>query len=90
MLENSILVRNLIIVNSETGLKQEVCQLHVICWPDYLIPDDDKAFPMIENLIANIKNNIKNNDTEKDADMKNNDTAEDTNITNSPILIHCR
>ena len=62
-----------------TKEKFDVNQLHIICWPDYLIPDKDKAFPMIESVIEFITNVNKQN-------------IEDDNLNNliSPTLIHCR
>ena len=59
-------------------------QLHILCWPDYLIPEKDKAFPMIESLIEFITNFNKQ-------EMENKQNIED-NLYNliAPTLIHCR
>jgi protein-tyrosine phosphatase len=59
LIPDSVLLRTFILVDTNTGLKEEISQLHIICWPDYLVPDEKKGFPMIENLISFLKvNNI--------------------------------
>jgi len=51
-------------MDTKSGHKEEIHQLQVISWPDYLAPQENIAFPLIEHLISVIKNdNITNSPT---------------------------
>ena len=52
LLDKSVVQRNIIIFNEETQTSETVTQLHVLCWPDHSIPEDETGYKAVELLIS--------------------------------------
>ncbi len=52
LLDKSVVQRNIIIFNEETQKSETVTLLHVVCWPDYSIPEDETGYKAIELLLT--------------------------------------
>jgi protein tyrosine phosphatase len=55
IIHKSILLRSFTLIDTKSGYKEEITHIQVICWPDYLAPEENQAFPMIEYLMSILK-----------------------------------
>lgn len=49
LVEKSIILREILIITENNEIR--ITQLHSICWPDYLTPDEELGYKMIEFLM---------------------------------------
>lgn len=54
VVDNSILQRSFLVYNEETKKSENITQLHVLCWPDHSIPEDETGYKTIELLLSYI------------------------------------
>ncbi len=52
LLDKSVIQKNFIIYNEETKKSENITQLHVVCWPDHSIPEDETGYKAIELLVS--------------------------------------
>lgn len=84
ILPKAIYQRNIIIETLPEGELLETKEilslqhLHIVCWPDHFIPEEETGYKMIELVSMLIDESRKATSTETIKDFK------------SPILIHCR
>lgn len=84
ILPKAIYQRNIIIETLPEGDMHETKELlslqhlHIVCWPDHFIPEEETGYKMIELVSMLIDETRKTSSNESTKDFK------------SPILIHCR
>jgi protein tyrosine phosphatase len=52
ILDKAVMQRNFIIHDEENCKKHNVTQLHVVCWPDHSIPEEESGYKAIDLLIS--------------------------------------
>ena len=52
ILDKAVVQRNFTIINEENNLKVNVTQLHLICWPDHSVPEEECGYKAVDLLLS--------------------------------------
>ena len=52
ILDKAVIQRNIVIINEEENITYNVTQLHVVCWPDHSVPEEEAGYKAIDLIIS--------------------------------------